>query len=143
MNKNWFPGCGKPHPNVELIKDWADGNVASVQVTRLGCKPVMQAYPGWHPSHQYEAAVKNESWVRSFMDDEGVTHTVVAHTANLTAAEKQTYVNYGTVTWLHDWVSHSPKKAAANVPRAVQPDLLTASSGNLPPMRYSAARVSH
>ena len=51
----WTPGCGRPHPDIELIKAWAEGKVMLVdkqRVTDDGRKygePVKAQYPCWNP----------------------------------------------------------------------------------------------
>lgn len=48
----WIPGCGRPHPDAELIKDWADGKVAFIETTRRGTNGVSytQQFPCWNPN---------------------------------------------------------------------------------------------
>lgn len=58
----WVPGCGAPHPDIELIKAWAEGKVPLVDKQRVaGGKPfgspLHQQYPCWQPGDwQFEVA---------------------------------------------------------------------------------------
>ena len=100
-NPNWFPGCGRPHPSLELITSWAKGEVAAVKVSAPFGTPVNQQYPSWRPENDHSKACDKE-YMRAFMHDGHVYH--VKTKGSWTDAERTVYHNYGTVQWLHDWV---------------------------------------
>lgn len=51
----WTPGCGRPHPELDLILLWAEGKVTLVDKQRITDdgraygEPVKAQYPCWNP----------------------------------------------------------------------------------------------
>ena len=51
----WTPGCGRPHPEFELIKAWAEGRITLIEKQRVTPEgkpygqPVRVQYPCWNP----------------------------------------------------------------------------------------------
>lgn len=44
----WTPGCGRPHPDIELIMEWASGKHAHIVCERPLLCPVDQIFPTWN-----------------------------------------------------------------------------------------------
>lgn len=113
-NINWFPGCNRPHPDVDLIVAWAQGLIRTVTVERVGCTPVQQSFPTWTPSHKYSGNAATTNWLRAFMVD-GDIHHATCKDGNFARAERVVLQEFGTITWLHDWLQTKPSHP---VPRA-------------------------
>jgi hypothetical protein len=63
----WTPGCGRPHPDAELIKTWAEGKITLVEKQRIthdGVKygqPLRVQYPCWNPDDwKFDVAVNSQ-----------------------------------------------------------------------------------
>lgn len=67
-DRNWAPGCGRPHPDYDLIMMWADGKVPRIETTRnnAGGKPLPQQFPTWNPAHSYKIFVQTQPLIRGW-----------------------------------------------------------------------------
>lgn len=62
---SWTPGCGRPHPELELITAWAQGKITLIEKQRVTGdgkvygEPVRVQYPCWNPDSWKFDVAKN------------------------------------------------------------------------------------
>lgn len=70
----WTPGCGRPHPDADLIRAWAEGKVMLVEKQRVTTEgktygqPLRVQYPCWNSDEWKFEVARNSQMILDLTD---------------------------------------------------------------------------